>query len=186
MIRLIAAIGRIEAFLALIASIVLFAVMAIVASDVAMRYVFNHPFGWSYDLVSLYFSLALFYFCLSRTYSSHAHVGVDILHYYVSARTRRVFALLSCLISAPLFAAIAVVTLRRAAAAFADQDVIEGAIEWPTWAYIGLAPLGTALLTLRLLADSVAHAIVLRGGPELVPLPPLARSDEGIDEAMFE
>jgi TRAP-type C4-dicarboxylate transport system permease small subunit len=178
MIRLIAAIGRIEAFLALIASIVLFAVMAIVASDVAMRYVFNHPFGWSYDLVSLYFSLALFYFCLSRTYSSHAHVGVDILHYYVSARTRRVFAL--------LFAAIAVVTLRRAAAAFADQDVIEGAIEWPTWAYIGLAPLGTALLTLRLLADGVAHAIVLRGGPELVPLPPLARSDEGIDEAMFE
>jgi TRAP-type C4-dicarboxylate transport system permease small subunit len=108
------------------------------------------------------------------------------LHYYVSARTRRVFALLSCLVSAPLFAAIAIVTLRRALTAFAAQDVIEGAIEWPTWAYVGLAPLGTGLLTLRLLADAMAHAIVLGGGPELVPLPPLARSDEGLDGVSFE
>jgi len=168
MSALIAAIAKIEAVLALIASIVLFAVMGVVASDVAMRYVFNHPFGWSYDLVSLYFSLAIFYFCLSRTYSAHAHVGVDILHYYVSTRTRRAFALLS------------------AVAALAAQDVIEGAIEWPTWAYIGLAPLGTALLTVRLVADGVAHAIAFGGGPELIPLPPLARSDEGLDGASFE
>jgi TRAP-type C4-dicarboxylate transport system permease small subunit len=186
MSTLITAIAKTEAFLALIASIVLFLIMGIVATDVAMRYVFNHPFGWSYDLVSLYFSLAIFYFCLSRTYSAHAHVGVDILHYYVSARTRRAFALLSCLVSAPLFAAIAVVTLQRAVAAFTAQDVIEGAIEWPTWAYIGLAPLGTALLTVRLLADGVAHAIALGGGPEFIPLPPLARSDEGLEGASFE
>ena len=169
-----------------IAAIVLLAVMCTVAADVAMRYIFNHPFGWSYDLVSLYFSLAIFYFCLSRTYSAHAHVGVDILHYYVSVRTRRVFALLSCLVSAPLFAAIAIVTLHRALTAFAAQDVIEGAIEWPTWAYICLGPLGTGVLALGLLADGVAHAIALGGGPELIPLPPLARSDEGLDGVSFE
>jgi TRAP-type C4-dicarboxylate transport system permease small subunit len=186
MSALIAFISKAEALLATIASVVLFAVMAIVASDVAMRYVFNHPFGWSYDLVSLYFTLVLFYFCLSRAFSGHAHVGVDILHYYVSARTRRVFALMSCLISAPLFATIAVVTFQRAVDAFGRHDIIEGAIEWPTWAYIALAPLGTGLLTLRLLADAVAHATVLGGGPELIPLPPLARSDEALDEASFE
>jgi TRAP-type C4-dicarboxylate transport system permease small subunit len=183
---LIAAIGKAEALLAAIASVVLFAVMAIVASDVAMRYVFNHPFGWSYDLVSLYFTLVLFYFCLSRAFSGHAHVGVDILHYYVSARTRRVFALLTCVISAPLFATIAAVTFERAVNAYARHDIIEGAIEWPTWAYIALAPLGTGLLTLRLLIDAVAHAVTLGGGPELIPLPPLARSDEGLEGAAFE
>jgi TRAP-type C4-dicarboxylate transport system permease small subunit len=183
---LIALVTRVEAFLSLIAAIVLFVVMAIVATDVAMRYAFNRPFGWSYDLVSLYFTLTLFYFCLSRAYATHAHVGVDILHYYVSARTRRVFALIACLVSAPLFAAIAIVTVRRAVVAFAAQDVIEGAIEWPTWAYIVLAPLGTGLLALRLLADGAAHALTLAGGPELIPLPPLARSAEAIDEVGFE
>jgi TRAP-type C4-dicarboxylate transport system permease small subunit len=183
---LIAAIGKVEALLATIASAVLFAVMAIVASDVAMRYVFNRPFGWSYDLVSLYFSLAIFYFCLSRTFSGHAHVGVDILHYYVSGRTRRIFALMGCIISAPLFATIAVVTFERAVNAFARHDIIEGAIEWPTWAYLALPPFGTALLTVRLLADAGAHALALGGGPELIPLPPLARSDEGLEGASFE
>jgi TRAP-type C4-dicarboxylate transport system permease small subunit len=179
-------IGKAEAFLSALASVILFAVMTIVATDVAMRYAFNHPFGWSYDLVSLYFTLALFYFCLSRAYATHVHVGVDILHYYVSARTRRIFALISCVISAPLFATIAFVTFRRALAALAANDVIEGAIEWPTWAYLGLAPLGTALLTLRLLADGVAHAIAIGGGPGLIALAPLARSDDGIDEVHFE
>lgn len=182
----IALVAKIETALSTIASVVLFAVMAIVASDVAMRYVFNRPFGWSYDLVSLYFSLAIFYFCLSRAYAVHAHVGVDILHYYVSTRTRRVFALLSCLIAAPLFGTIALVTLQRALAAFAAADVIEGAIEWPTWVYLALPPLGTGLLTLRLLADGVAHALTLAGGPELIPLPALARSNEGLDGASFE
>ena len=184
--RLIGAIGKVETLLATIASVVLFAVMVIVATDVVMRYGFNRPFSWSYSLVSLYFTLALFYFCLSRAFSGHAHVGVDILHYYVSARTRRIFALLTCIISTPLFATIAVVTFQRAADAFAHHDIIEGAIEWPTWAYLALAPLGTTLLTLRLLADAAAHAVTLGGGPELIPLPPLARSDEGIDEASFE
>jgi TRAP-type C4-dicarboxylate transport system permease small subunit len=180
------AIEKIEAFLSVVASAILFAVMAIVATDVAMRYVFNHPFGWSYDLVSLYFTLALFYFCLSRAYATHVHVGVDILHYYVSARTRRIFALIGCLVSAPLFAAIAFVTFQRALAALSANDVIEGAIEWPTWGYLALAPLGTALLTLRLLADGVAQALAIGGGPELIPLAPLARSDEGLDTAPLE
>jgi TRAP-type C4-dicarboxylate transport system permease small subunit len=182
----LATIKKIEAFLSAVASAVLFAVMAIVATDVAMRYVFNRPFGWSYDLVSLYFTLALFYFCLSRAYATHVHVGVDILHYYASARTRRILALIGCAVSAPLFAAIAFVTFRRALAALAANDVIEGAIEWPTWAYLGLAPLGTGLLTLRLIADGIAHALAIGGGAELIALAPLARSDDGIDEVHFE
>ena len=184
--RIIALLARIEAGLSLTASAILFTVMAIVAADVAMRYVFNRPFGWSYDLVSLYLILAIFYFCLSRAYAVHAHVGVDIVHYYVSSRTRRVFALISCVVSAPLFAAIAVATFRRALASFLAQDMIEGAIAWPTWAYVGLAALGTTLLTARLVADGVAHALALFGGAEIIPLPTLARSDEGIDEAQFE
>ncbi len=181
-----AVLSWIEMALSFTASVILFAIMAIVAADVAMRYIFNRPFGWSYDLVSLYLVLAIFYFCLSRAYVTHAHVGVDILHYYVSTRTRRLFLLISCLVSAPLFAAIAVATFRRAWAALLADDVIEGAIPWPTWAYAGLAPLGTAILTVRLVADAVAHAIAWAGGPEIIPLPALARSDEGIDEAAFE
>jgi TRAP-type C4-dicarboxylate transport system permease small subunit len=186
MTRLLGWLTAVEAALALVAAIVLFAIMAIVAADVGMRYVFNSPFGWSYDLISLYLVLAIFYFCLSRAFATHAHVGVDIVHYYVSSRTRRLFALVTCLVSAPLFAAIAIVCGRRALAAFLANDVLEGAIAWPSWGFVALAPIGTFVLTLRLVLNGIAHAVALFGGPELIPLPPLARSDEGIEQATFE
>jgi TRAP-type C4-dicarboxylate transport system permease small subunit len=177
---------RVEAVFSFTGAILLFATMTIVAADVAMRYLLNRPFAWSYDLVSLYLVLAIFYFCLARAFTTHAHVGVDILHYYVSARTRRVFALITCVAAAPVFGAIAWVCFWRAWAAFVAGDVLVGAIAWPTWAFIGLAPLGAGLLTLRLVANAIAHALALLGGPALIVLPPLARSDAGIDEAAFE
>src|ERR1700754_1410215 len=52
---------------ALLSAFILFAVMLIVAVDVAMRYVFNSPFAWSHDVISLYLLPALFYIVLSRT-----------------------------------------------------------------------------------------------------------------------
>jgi TRAP-type C4-dicarboxylate transport system permease small subunit len=177
---------KIEAALSVSAAVILFAVMLIVAADVGMRYAFNQPFSWSYDLISLYLVLALFYFCLSRAFATHAHVGVDILHYYVSQKTRRLFELITCLVSAPIFALIAVVCWHRAQMAFTGHDVRAGAIEWPSWAFIILAPIGTGLLTMRLLLNGIAHAVALFGGPELIPLPALARSDEGLDQAAFE
>jgi TRAP-type C4-dicarboxylate transport system permease small subunit len=175
--------GRVEAAFGMASAILLFAVMLIVASDVAMRYAFNRPFSWSYDLVSLYLMLAIFYFALSRTFALNAHVGVDILHYYVSTRVRRAFELIICLISAPVFALVTLACMKRAATSFADADVLSGAIAWPTWASIALAPLGAGLLALRLLVDAACHAVALSGGPELIPLPGLARTGEG-EEAL--
>ena len=183
---LLALLTAIEAALSLAAAVMLFAVMLIVAADVGMRYAFNQPFSWSYDLISLYLVLAIFYFCLSRTFATHGHVGVDILHYYVSPRTRRLFELITCLLSAPIFAVIALVCWRRAFAAYVGHDVMAGAIEWPSWAFIVLAPIGAGLLTLRLIGNGIAHAVALCGGPELIPLPALALSDEGLDQAAFE
>lgn len=184
--RLIDLLTRIEAAFSTAAAIILFAVMLIVAADVGMRYAFNQPFSWSYDLISLYLVLAIFYFCLSHAFTTHAHVGVDIVHYYVSPRTRRAFELITCLVSAPLFAAIAAICGRRALAAFIGNDFMVGAIAWPTWGFVVLAPIGCGLLALRLILNGVAHTIALFGGPEIIPLPALARSDEGLDQAAFE
>jgi TRAP-type C4-dicarboxylate transport system permease small subunit len=178
--------ARVEAAAAMMAAVVLFAIMAIVATDVAMRYAFNRPFGWSYDLVSLYLVLVLFYFCLSRAFATNTHIGVDILHYFVSPTVRRIFALITCLVSAPLFGLIAFVCLERAKAAYLNGDVSAGAIAWPSWAYIALVPLGAGLLALRLVVNFAGHLAVLLGGPELIPLPVLARSDKGLEEPALE
>lgn len=171
--------SKIERAFSMAASVILFAIMAIVATDVAMRYLLNAPFIWSYDLISLYLELALFYFALSRTFDTHTHVGVDIVHYYVTQRMRRVLEMATCAVSMPLFALIAYAGGMRALSALAGADVIAGAIAWPTWISIALVPLGTGLLTLRLAVNLIAHTVALATGANTIPLPPLARSAEG-------
>ena len=55
------AVGRIEKLASTIAAVFMFAIMMIVFSDVIMRYAFNRPFSWAYDLISLYLMAGVFF-----------------------------------------------------------------------------------------------------------------------------
>ena len=74
-LRLVSSVERVAG---VVAAVALAAIMFIATGDVAMRYVFNKPFAWAYDLISLYLMVALFYLVVSGTYAHHAHVAVDI------------------------------------------------------------------------------------------------------------
>src|SRR5690625_2465617 len=71
-----------------IAATVMFATMCIVVVDVFLRYFFNAPLSWSYELISLYLMAVLFFFCLAPGLSAHAHVAVDLLQNKMSPRIR--------------------------------------------------------------------------------------------------
>ena len=43
----------------ILAALALFLIMVMVASDVAMRYLFDWPWGWSDDFISLYVIVAI-------------------------------------------------------------------------------------------------------------------------------
>ena len=77
--RSLRALATIEKAVSSIAAFFMFAIMIIVFSDVVMRYAFNRPFSWAYDLISLYLMAGIFFLILSEAYASHAHVSVDIL-----------------------------------------------------------------------------------------------------------
>src|SRR4051794_22119560 len=67
------ALGAVEKAVSSIAAVFMFAIMIIVFSDVVMRYAFNRPFSWAYDLISLYLMAGIFFLILSEAYASHAH-----------------------------------------------------------------------------------------------------------------
>ena len=77
--RLLNAIAVVEKAASSVAAAFMFAIMIIVFSDVIMRYAFNKPFSWAYDLISLYLMAGIFFLVLSEAYASNAHVSVDIL-----------------------------------------------------------------------------------------------------------
>lgn len=179
-------VSRVENVAGVIAAFVLAAIMFIATGDVAMRYVFNKPFAWSYDLISLYLMVALFYLVLSSTYAHNAHVAVDILHSYMSERTRRLCEIVICGLSAVLFGLITYVGFTRMVAAYTDGDVIAGAIEWPSWISIAFVPFGAGLLTLRLALSFAGHIQSLFSATPLIELPPVSGSPEAMDREMSE
>nr|WP_246736209.1 TRAP transporter small permease [Enterovirga sp. DB1703] len=153
-----------------IAAAFMFAIMVIVAADVFMRYVFNSPFGWAYDLISLYLMAAVFFLVLSHAYLAGAHVSVDILQQTLPPKPFRVTELVTTAVSFAVFVLIAWVGWHRMADAFEQGDVLAGAIPWPTWPALALVPFGCGLLAVRLAIDFAGHLGSLLTGRDLIPL----------------
>ena len=164
------ALGVVERIATWIAAVLMFAIMVIVAADVFMRYVFNRPFGWAYDLISLYLMAAVFFLVLSNAYLVGAHVSVDILQQKLPAKPYRMTELVTTALSLVVFFLIASAGWSRTVDSFAQGDVLAGAIPWPTWPALALVPLGAGLLALRLAIDFVGHLGSLVTGRDLTPL----------------
>ncbi|ETR78281.1 C4-dicarboxylate ABC transporter permease [Afipia sp. P52-10] len=164
-------VGAIEKIASTIAAIFMFAIMIIVFSDVVMRYGFNHPFSWAYDLIALYLMAGVFFLVLSGAFTNHAHVSVDILQQKLPPTAIRITELVTALVGIAVFSLIAYLGYLRAIESFQAGDVMAGAIPWPMWPSIALVPFGAGLLTLRLALHFVLHLISLLTGRAVIALP---------------
>lgn len=165
------ALAAVEKVVSTIAAVFMFAIMIIVFSDVVMRYAFNRPFSWAYDLISLYLMAGVFFLVLSEAYTSRAHVSVDILQQKFPPAVVRLTEIVTCLVGIAVFSLIAWLGFLRAVDSFRSSDVMAGAIPWPMWPSIGFVPLGAGLITLRLALHLVAHVLSLATGRDLIALP---------------
>lgn len=164
-------VAAIEKIASTIAAIFMFAIMIIVFSDVVMRYAFNRPFSWAYDLIALYLMAGVFFLVLSEAFTSHAHVSVDILQQRLPPAAVRVTELVTSIIGMIVFSLIAYLGYLRAIESFQAGDVMAGAIPWPMWPSIALVPFGAGLLTLRLALHFILHLISLLTGRSVIDLP---------------
>lgn len=153
--------GRLDYTASTGAALALFAIMLIVFVDVVMRYFFNSPLSWSYDFVSIYLMGAAFFLSLSETLRRNHHVAVDILYLRLSLRARRLWKLLGWSLSFALFGAIFLLAALTAWSRWAGDNVVAGAIPWPTWVPAAIAALGFLLLLARLALGVVALALAL-------------------------
>jgi TRAP-type C4-dicarboxylate transport system permease small subunit len=175
---LLRALAIVEKVVSTIAAIFMFAIMMIVFSDVVMRYVFNKPFSWAYDLISLYLMAGVFFLILSEAYASHAHVSVDILQQKFPPAMIRLTEIVTCLVGISVFSLIAYLGFLRAVESFRSSDVMAGGIPWPMWPSIGLVPFGAGLITLRLVLQLIAHVLSLVTGRAVIALPASHAAEE--------
>lgn len=172
------ALAGLELGASVIASVMLFAIMLVVVLDVTLRYIFNSPLAWSYDLISLYLMVGMFFFSLSSTLQHHEHVRVDLLLKHFPVWARHLAELVTYVCASVVFALIVYVMGAKTLASFAANEVAPGDIPWPTWLSLLAVPLGAGLMLLRMVLRLVGHALSLVTGRSVVPLPPITGSEE--------
>jgi TRAP-type C4-dicarboxylate transport system permease small subunit len=169
--RVLRALSALEKIASTIAAVFMFAIMMIVFTDVIMRYAFNKPFSWAYDLISMYLMAGVFFLVLSEAYASNAHVSVDILQQKFSPAMIRLSEIVTCIVGIVIFSLIAYLGFLRAVDNYQSADVMAGAIPWPMWPSVGLVPLGAGLITIRLALHLIAHVLSLATGRAVIGLP---------------
>lgn len=161
-----------------VACVMLFALMLVVVSDVAMRYVFGAPITWSYDVISFFLMPGLFFLAASDTLRANGHVAVDMLHNYLSARWRFIFEALSCAVTAVVFGVISSVSFSKTLEDIQSGSHLASGLELPSWSTSFLFPLGFALLTLRATLEAYGYAASLFCREPLLALPLIGGSEE--------
>src|SRR3990167_301080 len=120
-------ISALESLSGWVASACLFAIMVIVFFDVGLRYFLNSPLGWSYDLISLYLMVALFFLALSVTQRDDHHVRVDIVFSHVSPRVRHSMELVGYLLTVVVLVGIVYQGSLKFWISWQNNDVVAGA-----------------------------------------------------------
>jgi len=147
----------------------MFAIMAVIVADVAARYFFRAPLAWSFDLISLYLTPAIFFLALSDTLHREHHVNVDIIFGLVSQRSGHALRCIGSALAIVVFLGVSYVAVLRTWEAFQTKAVTSGIIEWPTWISSAFVVAGAGLLLARLVFRTAAFGIAAFTGAAQIP-----------------
>ncbi|MFG1466428.1 TRAP transporter small permease subunit [Xanthobacter sp. DSM 24535] len=161
-----------------VATLMLLAIMLVSTLDVGLRYAFNSPLGWSYDLISIYLMSGLFFFALSDTLRCNDHVCVDLLHTVMTPRQRHAALILGYALASVVFALMIWPAFQRTVESWRNDDVVAGSIGWPTWVSSLFVTLGFAVIWLRIVFRFVGHSLSAATGREVIALPPISGTQE--------
>jgi TRAP-type C4-dicarboxylate transport system permease small subunit len=145
------------------AGVCFISIALITGVDVAMRYVFNAPLVWSYELISDYLMVAVFFLAIGATQRHGQNIGVDILTRRLPERVRAALASASLLLMGLYIALTGLASWDTFADAWDSGDVLAGVIPWPRWPAFLLVPVGCVLLLLRLVADLIGNVAAVGG-----------------------
>ena len=132
-------------------------IMVVVSFDAVLRYAFNAPLQWSYELVGYYLMVVGIYFAVSSTFITGDHVNITLVRDMLPARLVAWLDVAWCLVAAAVFGFIVYGTWDNVAVAWTRNDFIPGYITWPSWLSHLPIPLGCALFAIRL----VHHVVTL-------------------------
>jgi len=151
-----ALINLVERLALLLAVICVAAIMFIVSYDAFARYVFRAPLPWAFDVVSFYLLSASVFFAASAAFRSGDHINIDLFRAGFRPAIRARIDSIWCMLAAVAFGIITYGSVLEAMKALRRGSFLTGYILWPAWIPYAIIATGCAVLTLRLILQSLS------------------------------
>lgn len=140
---------KIEIILSAISGAALVMTMVFIVVDVVMRYYYNQPLTWWYDILTNYVMIAMFYLFFSEALRQNQHLSIDILQNHIPKRIMHKISGSVYIVVAPLMVYIGYLGIKSSALSYAQKEVLAGFISWPTWPTKMIAGIAFLILGLR-------------------------------------
>ncbi|NBX88612.1 MAG: TRAP transporter small permease [Betaproteobacteria bacterium] len=164
MLKLNNLVSRIENALMTLAGAALAFIMLIVVADVILRYFFSSPLSWSHEIISMYLVTQVFFLALAGTFRDGGHIKVDLFDRFQNTWVFSVAEILAICMTLLFFCLMLQQMAAHGWQVFLSNDILDGAIPWPTWPPYFLGTVGVGLLILRMALILFKKIILLSKG----------------------
>jgi TRAP-type C4-dicarboxylate transport system permease small subunit len=148
------------------ASVFILIMMLLTTVDVVLRYIFNSPLLWAYE-VTEYLLVATLYLALAFTEAEGQHVNVQIVYSRLSPTGQNITYIIT---RAAMLAFSILLILKTGVTAYDSVLAQEtgSAAETPRWPARIMVPLGFSLLSVQLVLGIVGRIRLLRCGSNVM------------------
>src|SRR5690554_5695934 len=124
---------RLENVLIFIAGSLVICAMFITFIDVIMRYIFNSPLNWFFDLITMYLLPGSYFLAFSYALRNGSHLKVDYFRSKLPLRFTNYCLTLFGFVAVAIFGYITYTYSLRAYGAWQENEVVYGLINWLVW-----------------------------------------------------
>jgi len=164
MLKINGLISKIENAFMTLAGAALAIIMCIVVADVILRYFFAAPLSWSHEIISMYLVTQVFFLALAGTFRDGGHIKVELFDRFQNTWVFSVTELIATCMTLLFFFLMFQQMVTHGWQVFLSNDVLDGAIPWPTWPPYFLGSIGVGLLILRIILIMIKKIILLSKG----------------------
>ncbi|WP_288904284.1 TRAP transporter small permease [uncultured Sneathiella sp.] len=155
--------SNVERWLMAGAAVCLVSIMAVMVSDVIMRYLFNSPISWAFEVLTRYLMLGSFFFAVSQTLEKNEHLYVEIFHRMMPVRIGQFLLGLAYAFTVVVLAGASWMSYLVVRENWLNNEFTAGGISWPLWTSTIIISIGLSLLTARMALVSIMRLYVAFG-----------------------
>jgi len=159
--------ARWEDLFGILAIAILVAAGILICIDVMMRYGLNRPIRGAIEIIE-YALVYITFLGASWAVPRGAHIDIDVVVQAMSKPWQRICALLSNLISLGVALLLTIFGVTTTWTAYTRHMFKPTMLEVPGWIVLIIIPIGSALLALRFLRETIVCAEAIASGRDLV------------------